>query len=112
LLFVMVMSATTELGTDSWITDLLTPAMRQLRMNTGWVLVYTSAVMLGLRLCAKPLLRWLSPLGLLVVCSAMTMAGLFWIARAGAIGWAIFGAATLYGAGKAFFWPTTLGVVS
>src|SRR5438094_5978388 len=42
----------------------------------------------------------------------MSIAGLFLIARAGAIGWAIFGAATLYGAGKAFFWPTTLGVVS
>src|SRR5438094_1995234 len=42
----------------------------------------------------------------------MSIAGLFLIARAGAIGWAIFGAATLYGAGKGFFWPTTLGVVS
>ena len=112
LLFVMVLSATTELGTDSWITDLLTPAMGRLGLEAGWVLVYTSAIMFALRLCAGPLLRRLSPLGLLAVCSAITTLGLFWIAHAGAVAWTIFGAATLYGAGKAFFWPTTLGLVS
>jgi MFS family permease len=112
LLLVMVLSATTELGTDSWITDLLTPAMSHLGIQIGWVLVYTSAIMLVLRLCAGPLLSRFSPLGLLMFCSAITTLGLLWIAHAGAIAGAIFGAATLYGAGKAFFWPTTLGVVS
>jgi len=41
-----------------------------------------------------------------------TMCGLLWIANTGAVEWAIFGAATLDGMGKAFFWPTTLGIVS
>jgi MFS family permease len=111
LFFVMILSATTELGTDSWITDLLTPAMQQLGMAAGWVLVYTSAIMLGLRLSAGLFLRRFSPIGLLAICSVMTALGLFWIAHAKAAG-VIFVAATLYGVGKTFFWPTTLGIVS
>ncbi len=112
LLFVMILSATTELGTDSWISDLLTPAMRQLGVQAGWVLVYTSAIMFVLRLCAGPIVHRLSPLGMLAVCSALAAVGLFWIAHAGAAVGIIFLAATLYGVGKTFFWPTTLGVVA
>jgi MFS family permease len=112
LLLIMTLSATTELGTDSWITDLLTPAMQQLGMAAGWVLVYTSALMFVLRLCAGPLVHRLSPLGLLAGGSALCVAGLFWIAHAGTAAGIIFIAATLYGIGKTFFWPTMLGVVS
>lgn len=112
LLFIMTLSATTELGTDGWISDLLTPSMKQLGAQAGWVLVYTSAIMLALRLCAGPLVHRLSPLGLLAAGSALCAAGLFWIAHAGAVAGVIFMAATLYGVGKTFFWPTMLGVVS
>ena len=42
LLLVMIPLATTELGTDSWITSLLTPEMERLGLQAGWVLVYTS----------------------------------------------------------------------
>ena len=112
LLFVMILSATTELGTDSWISDLLTPAMQKIGLQAGWVLVYTSAIMFVLRLCAGPIAHRLSPLGMLATCSALAAAGLFWIANAGAAAGAIFIAATLYGVGKTFFWPTTLAVVA
>jgi MFS family permease len=112
LLFVMILSATTELGTNSWITDLLTPAMQTLGAQAGWVLVYTSAIMLVLRLSAGPIVRRLSPLGLLAVCSALAAIGLFWIAHAGAAAGVIFAAATFYGVGTTFFWPTMLGLVT
>ena len=114
LLLIMILSATTELGTDSWVSDLLTPVLRGLGSNAGsWVLVYTSAIMLVLRIFgAGPLVRALSPVGLLAICSLLAAAGLFLLAHAGAAAGVVFVAATLYGIGKSFFWPTTLGVVS
>src|SRR6185503_14569349 len=38
--------------------------------------------------------------------------GLFWLSKAGTSPMVLFAAATFYGLGKTFFWPTTLGVVS
>jgi hypothetical protein len=54
----------------------------------------------------------ISPLGLLAACAAMAAAGLYWLGSAGTSIAMLFGAATLYGVAKTFFWPTTLGVVS
>ena len=70
LLLIMIPLATTELGTDSWITDLMTPAMSDLGLQAGWVLVYTSAIMFVLRIFAGPIVHKVSPLGLLAICSA------------------------------------------
>ena len=52
LLLIMFPLATTELGTDGWITSLMKPEMKQLGYNAAWVLVYTSAIMLVLRFFA------------------------------------------------------------
>ncbi|ODS57770.1 MAG: hypothetical protein ABS36_04820 [Acidobacteria bacterium SCN 69-37] len=110
LLLIMIVLATTELGTDSWVADLLTPVLKG---NAAWVLVYTSTIMVILRtMSSGPLVRALTPVGLLLVCSAMAAGGLMMMAGAGASGLLVFLAATLYGAGKAFFWPTTLGIVA
>jgi MFS family permease len=105
--------ATTELGTDSWISALLTPVLKSLGENAGnWVLVYTSAVMFGLRFFAGPIAHKLTPLGLLVACSAIAAIGLFCLAHAGTAPVLVIAAATFYAMGKSFFWPTTLGMVS
>jgi MFS family permease len=113
LLFVMILLATTELGTDSWIAALLTPVLRESGENAGnWVLIYTSSIMFVLRFFAGPLAHRWSPLGLLAVCAAAASIGLYWLAHAGSAPAMVFLAATLYGFGKTFFWPTTLGVVS
>jgi MFS family permease len=113
LLLVMILLATTELGTDSWIAALMTPVLRESGANAGnWVLIYTSSIMFVLRFFAGPLAARLTPLGLLAVCAAAAAAGLYWLAKAGSAPAMVFLAATLYGFGKTFFWPTTLGVVS
>ena len=75
LLLIMIPLATTELGTDSWITDLMTPAMNELGVQAGWVLVYTSAIMFVLRFFAGPIVHKVSPLGLLAICSAIAALG-------------------------------------
>lgn len=110
LLLVMLPLASTELGTDGWITSLLAPEMKHLGLNAGWVLIYTSAIMMVLRFFAGAIVHALSPLVLLMTSSAVAALGLFWLS--GSSGAAILAAATLYGFGKTFFWPTMLGVVS
>jgi MFS family permease len=113
LMFIMVLLATTELGTDSWIADLMKPVLKDFGANAGnCVLIYTSLIMFILRFCAGPIAHRLSPLGLLAVCAFIASTGLFWLAHAGAAPVTVFLAATCYGFGKTFFWPTTLGVVS
>ncbi len=113
LLLVMVLLATTELGTDSWIASLMTPVLRAFGENAGsWVLIYTSFIMFVLRFFAGPIVHRINPLGLLASSAAIAAVGLFWLARSGSVALAVFLAATLYGLGKTYFWPTTLGVVS
>src|SRR5262249_30648973 len=43
LIIIMMPLATTEIGTDSWISSLMEEPMKQAGHNPGWVLVYTSA---------------------------------------------------------------------
>jgi hypothetical protein len=113
LIIIMMPQATTELGTDGWITSLMQTPMQAAGYNAAWVLVYTSAIMMVLRLCAGPLIHKLSPLGLLAACSAIAGIGLYALSKTnGASVLVIFGAATLYGVGKTFFWPTILGLTS
>jgi MFS family permease len=76
LLVLMVPLATTELGTDSWITSLMETPMKAMALNAGWVLVYTSFIMMILRFCAAPVVKLLSPIGLLVVSCVLAAAGL------------------------------------
>lgn len=110
LVLIMLPLATTELGTDGWITSLLEPEMGKLGLNAAWVLIYTSAIMMLLRLFAGAIVHRMSPLMLLMVSSAIAAVGLELLS--GAQGLAILAIATLYGVGKTFFWPTMLGIVS
>lgn len=111
LLLVMFLLATTELGTDSWIADIMRAVLNSPTLGTLF-LVYTSAIMFVLRFFAGPIVHKVSPLGLLALCSAVACGGLIWLSRAGDATVMLLAAATFYGFGKTFFWPTTLGVVS
>src|SRR5213078_4199604 len=62
------------------------------------------------RFFAGPIVHQLSPLGLLALSAVLAIVGLYTLSFTA--GTAIFLAATLYGIGKTFFWPTMLGVVS
>ena len=113
LIIIMMPLATTEIGTDGWISGLMEKPMEAANINPGWVLVYTSAIMMILRFFAGPIVHSLSPIGLLVASSVMAILGLLALSKTGNAGLAaIFGAATLYGIGKTFFWPTMLGVTA
>jgi MFS family permease len=113
LIVIMMPQATTELGTDGWITSLMQTPMQAAGHNPAWVLVYTSAIMVVLRFSAGPLIHKLSPLGLLAACSALAAIGLAALSKTSGAGmFTIFAAATLYGIGKTFFWPTILGLTS
>ena len=112
LLLVMMLGATTEVGTDSWIAALMTPILSELSENAGnWVLIYTSLIMFVLRFFAGPIVHRISPLGLLTAGAAIACIGLYWLS-ASTTAIVIFVAASFYGVGKTFFWPTMLGVVS
>jgi len=110
LLLIMLPLATTELGTDSWITELVNPVMAKMGMQAGWVLIYTAFIMMVLRFLAGPIIHKLSPLGLLAVCSGIAVVGLVMLSQVTGI--MIFIAATVYALGKTFFWPTMLGVAA
>lgn len=111
LLLVMHLLATTEIGTDSWISDIMSSVLKDKNLGVLF-LVYTSTIMFILRFFAGPIVHKLSPLGLLICSAAIASGGLLWLANAGAAAGGLFLAATCYGLGKTFFWPTTLGVVS
>ena len=113
LIIIMMPLAITEIGTDGWISSLMEKPMKALGYNAGWVLIYTSAIMMILRFFAGPIVHKLSPIGLLIVSSILAMAGLFALSKTGDSGLTmIFAAATLYALGKTFFWPTMLGITS
>jgi MFS family permease len=110
-MLVMFMLATTELGTDGWIQDIMGSVMKNETSGTLFF-VYTAAIMFVLRFFAGPIVHRISPLGLLAACSAIAAGGLLWLGYAGSSLMMLFLAASFYGVGKTFFWPTTLGVVS
>lgn len=110
LSLIMIPLATTELGTDAWIEEIMQGVAKTNGFDAGLVLVYTSAIMMVLRFFAGPIVHKLSPIGLLIVSSLLAIGGLYTLSTAQ--GMAVFAAATLYGVGKTFFWPTMLGVAA
>lgn len=111
LCLIMMPLATTELGTDGAITGLMAEPMMAKGFNPTWVLVYTSMIMMVLRFYVGPVVKLFGPLGLLAVCASLAIVGLFLLSTVGAM-LSIFTAATIYGLGKTYFWPTMLGVVA
>lgn len=108
ILLTMGPLATTELGTDSWMPDLLgadfTPA------QAGWIFIYVSTIMTVLRFYAGPIVHRFSPIGLLVISAVIAIIGLLFLSKSA--GFVILIAATVYAFGKTFLWSTTLGLVS
>lgn len=107
--------ATTELGTDGWMPELLklNGPFASAEGNVtfaAWVFVYVSTIMTILRFYAGPIVHRFSPVGLLVLGSAVAIVGLVFLSKS--VGWAIVAASTVYAFGKTFLWSTTLGLTS
>jgi len=108
LLLVMIILAITELGTDTWMKELMVPSMGRLSFL---MLIYSASVMLILRLAITPVQRALgNPLRILLVSAIMATIGIFCLSWAeGAFLILLFG--LIYGMGQCYFWPMTLGLV-
>ncbi|MFM8378817.1 MAG: MFS transporter [Planctomycetia bacterium] len=110
LLLIHALVGYVELGTDSWISK-ITGTIMASPANGLLLFVYTSGLMFVLRFFAGPIVEKISPLGLLAVSALFGAAGLTLLGNAqGAVMCVI--AATVYGIGKTFLWPTMLAVVS
>jgi MFS family permease len=104
----MFLTAASELAPGQWIDLTLT---RTVGMRGIWLLVYVSGMMFVLRHFAGPVAHRLSNPGMLWVSSVLAMLGLLALAAADSPATAI-GAATLWGLGVCFMWPTMLASVS
>jgi MFS family permease len=110
LLFIHALLGYVELGTDSWISN-ITGNILASREKGLLLFVYTSGLMFALRFFAGPIVEKISPLGLLFVGATCGAIGLTLLGNA-ATGLFVVIAATIYGVGKTFLWPTMLAVVS
>jgi MFS family permease len=99
-----------ELGTDSWITNITGRIMANAQYGL-LLFIWTSGLMFVLRFFAGPIVHKISPLGLLLVSALLGCAGLFLLGTSDTILTCAL-AATVYGFGKTFLWPTMLGVAS
>ena len=108
LLAIHVCIGYVELGTDAWIVNIMDNALGGRGL---FILLYTSTLMFILRFFAGPIVHRINPLGLLFVSAILACIGLYSLGSFSTV-IAIMVAATIYGTGKTFFWPTMLGVVS
>ena len=109
LLFCMFITASIELGPDQWIAVLTGKLVAG--MPGILVLVWTAGLMFLLRFFAGPLVHKLSAMGLLITASVIAGVGLVLLSYSTTMG-VIFLAATVFGIGKTYFWPTMLGTVA
>lgn len=108
----MWLTSAVELGPDQWFPVLMNALVPQL--DGILFLVYTAGLMFVLRAFGGGLAHR-APMATLIVCALLSAVGLYWLGslepgRTGAL--AAFAAATVFGIGRAFFWPTMLGVVA
>jgi MFS family permease len=111
LLVCMLATAATELGPDQWFASVLTDITG---MQGILFLVYTAGLMFVLRFFVSGYVHKFSPFGVMTVCSVLSAIGLFWLGSLGKGSSAAvaFLAATVFGFGKVFYWPTMLGVTA
>ncbi len=113
LLFVcMWMTAAAELGPDQWFPLVMGALVPQLQQGVLF-LVYTAGLMFLIRTFGSGIAHK-SPIATLFVSSILTGIGLYWLGglQPGASAAVAFAAATIFGVGKSYFWPTMIGVTA
>jgi len=104
----MFLTATTELAPGQWVNISLSNIVG---MQGIVLLVYVSALMFVGRHFAGPIVKRISPVGLLFVGCLAAGVGLYLLSLATSPLTA-FAAATIWGAGICFVWPTMLAIAS
>jgi fucose permease len=117
LLFIcMWMTAAVEMGPDQWFPRVMGELVPQLSPEAGsgvLFLVYTGGLMFVLRVWGGAVTHK-SPLGTLVFSSLLAGIGLYWLGSLdkGSSALVALTAATIFGIGKTFLWPTMIGVTA
>lgn len=106
MVFTMIFTAATELGTNQWIVSLL----KNTTNSPIILLVFISGIMVVGRLFAGKIEKLFSTAGMLLFSSIFSALGLFLLSYLQ--GPAIFLAAGIFAIGICFFWPTMLGFVA
>lgn len=106
LFICMLGTAITELFTNQWVAVLL----QNVTSSAVLVLALVAGVQAAARSVAGPVVRRISPAGLLLSSAIVSTIGLYLLSTLS--GGAIFLAAIIFGLGVAYFWPTMLGFVS
>jgi MFS family permease len=112
LLFLcMWMTAAAELGPDQWFPTVMGALVPQLQGVL--FLVYTAGLMFLFRTFGSGVAHR-SPVATLFVCSILTGIGLYWLGglQPGTSAIVAFAAATVFGVGKSYFWPTMIGLTA
>lgn len=104
----MFLTAASELAPGQWVDLALT---RTVGMRGIWLLIYVSGLMFVMRHFAGPLAHKLSPVGLLWVSCLLASLGLLALGHANSPVTGLL-AATLWGTGVCYMWPTMLASAS
>lgn len=104
----MFLTAASELAPGQWVDIALT---RTVGMQGIWLLIYVSGLMFVMRHFAGPLAHKLSPVGLLWFSCLLASLGLVALSYANSPVTGLL-AATLWGTGVCYMWPTMLAAAS
>ncbi|WP_423126930.1 MFS transporter [Gaoshiqia sp. Z1-71] len=107
ILFCMLLTASTELGTTQWINALLMTN----GINPMIILVVVTGIMAVGRYFAGGLIHRLNPIGVLLGSSVIATIGLLLLSISGGAATTLMSAA-VFAVGVCYFWPTMIGVAS
>ena len=104
----MFLTAASELAPGQWVNVALT---RTVGMQGIWLLIYVSGLMFVMRHFAGPMAHKFSPVGLLWISCLLASLGLLALSVANSPVTGLL-AATLWGTGVCYLWPTMLAAAS
>jgi MFS family permease len=112
----MWMTAAIEMGPDQWFPRVMGELVPQLSPEAGsgvLFLVYTGGLMFVLRMWGSNVTHK-SPVITMIVSSLLSAVGLYWLGALDSTSSAVVAltAATLFGIGKTFLWPTMIGITA
>ena len=103
----MMMTASVELASNTWLTPVLVSAGIPGILVLVWVYLLTAV----LRQASGPVVRRISSSGILLCSAIVSGLGLIWLSYAHSLLTAL-AAGTVFAAGVAYFWPTMIGTTS